>query len=254
MLNSVVTGEGNALVFLHGYGENLTLWEELVYPLQDNYKVITIDLPGFGESHSIGDKITLDLVAQHVNKHIRIDLGISNYYVFGHSLGGYVALALADLFPETIKGLGLINSSSYADPPDKKENRIKTADFINKYGVSFFLKSFVPDLFTQENQIQLADKVQKVVQMGQNLPVNVLTSYMLAMKDRPDRSHVLSNTKKTLFIAGEKDSRISAEDINSQLNLLKNPILSQVISHVAHMSMYEAEIELREIILSFLSD
>lgn len=252
MLNSIVAGEGKAIVFLHGYGEDLSLWEELVKPLQEYYKLITVDLPGFGKSRPLGDQITIDEVAQVVNNHLCLDLGINNYNVFGHSLGGYVALALADLFPDNVEGLGLINSSSLADPPDKKENRVKTANFIAKYGVSFFLKSFVPDLFTQENQNRLADKVEKVVKMGQNLPANVLTSYMLAMKDRPDRSHVLSNIKKGLFIAGEKDSRISAQDIESQINSLKNPSWGQVYQNVAHMSMYEAENELRTTILSFL--
>ncbi|MEN8247797.1 MAG: alpha/beta hydrolase [Bacteroidota bacterium] len=251
MLYSNVVGEGKALVFLHGFSEDLTLWDELADSLKEYHKIITIDLPGFGKSPATGGGFSLDDIAELVNSHILNDLGINNYIVFGHSLGGYVTLAIADLFPDNVKGVGLINSTSYADSPEKKENRLKTVDFINKHGASFFLKSFVPELFTPQNQKLLAGKVEKVLIMGQDLPESVLTSYMLAMRDRPDRSHLLSEIENFLFIGGEEDSHFTIEQMTTQIESLKDSSYGQILKKIAHMSMFEGKTELLSEILRF---
>jgi pimeloyl-ACP methyl ester carboxylesterase len=158
MLNSIVSGNGLPVVFIHGYGEDLSLWDDLRATLSQKYKVIAIDLPGFGKSQPIDGPFSLNQIAEIVHDYITLNLQIEQFIVLGHSLGGYISLALAESFPNSVLAFGLINSTSFADKDEKKANREKTVEFINKYGAAFFLQAFVPNLFTPANQSRLKKK------------------------------------------------------------------------------------------------
>ena len=253
MIHSRVTGIGLPIVFIHGYGEDHSLWNDISPSLSEKYKLITLDLPGFGKSTPIKGPFSLEAVAELVHQHITVVLKIPTYLVFGHSLGGYISLSLAKLFPKAIIGFGLINSTSLADSIEKKENRLKVIDFINKHGGEFFLTSFVPALFTPENQLLLKDKVNSVLAMGANIPQNVLTDYMLAMRDRNDYSGLLKKHENVLFVAGEEDSHFTMQDYSTQLGLLQCPEHGHVFTKTAHMSMFEDQKRLILCILAMLN-
>ncbi len=254
MLHSEESGNGLPVILLHGFGEDLTLWQEIVPPLAASYRVITLDLPGFGQSPLPAAPFTLDEVAGNVHQHLQSAYQIKKYVVLGHSLGGYVSLALAELFPTAIAGLGLINSTAFADSEEKKGLRDKTVTFINQHGSAFFLRSFVPDLFAEKNRGTLASEVQKVFRMGENLPTKVLTAYMLAMRNRPDRTDVLKNLRHVFIAGGLHDRHVPYKDVESQINRLTDPHHGHIYQNVAHMSMYEARNELENDILMFLNE
>jgi pimeloyl-ACP methyl ester carboxylesterase len=253
MLNSEVSGNGLPVVFIHGYAEDLSLWKGLSATLSKNYKFIAIDLPGFGKSQPIDSPFSVFDVAEVVHEHITKSLGIEQFVVLGHSLGGYVCLALAKAYPQSIISFGLINSTSFADTEEKRTNRLKTVDFINKHGASFFLQSFVPNLFSPQNQTKHAKNVQDVLNMGVNLPSSVLTSYMLAMRNRPDLSALLSSQENILLVAGLLDPHFLYKDIMLEIGLLKQSKNGHIFKDVAHMSMIEAEKQLTIVIASFLN-
>ena len=181
-----------------------------------------------------------------------ISLQIEQFVVFGHSLGGHVSLAIAKSYPQAVLGFGLINSTSYADSKEKKENRIKTIDFINKHGGAFFLESFVPNLFTPANRLKLNKDVSRVTQMGNNIPEAVLIAYISAMSNRPDLSGLLSQQENILLVAGILDSHFSYNDIISEIGLLKQRKNGHIFNNVAHMSMIEADKQLKLVITDFL--
>ena len=252
MINSRVLGKGSTVVLLHGFGENLSLWDNLAESLSKNHQVISIDLPGFGQSSAINAPFSIDDVAEHIHNYLNKDLGVEKYIVLGHSLGGYVTLSLAENHPKAVLGFGLINSTSFADSPEKKENRIKTANFIRKHSASFFLNSFVPNLFSESNRVKMEQEIDFVIAMGENLSATVLADYMMAMKNRQDRSHVLPNLSNTLIVGGQEDTGISPEDYRRQFLLQKSSNHSHLLSSVGHMSMYEAPDELYSIVKNFL--
>jgi pimeloyl-ACP methyl ester carboxylesterase len=253
MLNSEVTGDGLPVVLIHGYGEDLSLWNELTSTISQKNKIIAVDLPGFGKSMPIKAPFSLFDVADIVHDHITQSLGIAQFIALGHSLGGYICLALAKSYPQSILTFGLINSTSFADTEEKRTNRLKTVDFINKHGASFFLQSFVPNLFSPPNQTKYAKDVQRVLNMGVNLPSSVLTSYMLAMRNRPDLSALLSSQENILLVAGLLDPHFLYQDIMLEIGLLKQSKNGHIFKDVAHMSMIEAEKQLTIVIASFLN-
>ena len=252
MLHSEVTGDGLPVVLIHGYGEDLSLWKELTSTLSKKNKIIAVDLPGFGKSLPIEAPFTLFDVADIVHDHVTQSLGIEQFVTLGHSLGGYICLALAKSYPQSVLTFGLINSTSFADTEEKKANRLKTIDFINKHGASFFLRSFVPNLFTPENQIKHTKDLLRVLVMGNNIPNSVLTSYMSAMRNRPNLSYLLSSQENILLVAGLLDPHFLYKDIMLEIRLLKQFKNGHCFDGVAHMSMIEARTELEIVIANFL--
>jgi pimeloyl-ACP methyl ester carboxylesterase len=117
-----VSGQGSALVFLHGYLESSQIWNGFIDRFVKTHKVICIDLPGHGKSEVIAKVHTMEQMAQIVNVVIEEE-GIDRLVLFGHSLGGYVTMEFVNQYPRKIQGYCLFHSTCFADDDDKKLNR-----------------------------------------------------------------------------------------------------------------------------------
>lgn len=128
-LNYMVSGEGPVLVLIHGFGEHSSTWSAQLnaFPL---FKLIIPDLPGSGESEMIDD-MSMEGMAESLNAILQFE-SIDNIIMLGHSMGGYVTLAFAELYGQLLQGFGLIHSTAFADSAEKKEDRLKGIDFIKK--------------------------------------------------------------------------------------------------------------------------
>ena len=107
-------GKGAAIVLLHGFLENLSMWNEITPHLLKKNRIIAIDLLGHGQSNCLGYVHTMELFAETVEAVLK-HLKIRKCTLIGHSLGGYVVLAFAEKNPQKIKGLCLLNSTSNED-------------------------------------------------------------------------------------------------------------------------------------------
>ena len=148
-VNYTIHGEGLPLIFLHGFNENLHVWDSIIPTVSKNYKCILIDLPGFGKSH-LPSNLSIKYMADSVHRVIE-DMALEKPIVIGHSMGGYVTLELVNNFPELISGAGLFHSTAFADSEEKKENRLKTLDFLDKNPVDSFFNVFIQGLFAPQN-------------------------------------------------------------------------------------------------------
>src|ERR1035437_2147572 len=104
-------GKGRVIVLLHGFLESLEIWEELSAKLSKRFRVIAIDLPGHGQTPVIGYIHSMELMAECV-KAVMDSLDLRKYVVVGHSMGGYAALAFAELFPQRVAGLCIFHSTA----------------------------------------------------------------------------------------------------------------------------------------------
>src|ERR1700728_3502684 len=128
-----IIGKGKPVLFLHGFAEDGNVWQYQIDFLKDHYQIIVPDIPGSGRS-SIADWINnIDSLAESV-KAILDEEQIINCTVIGHSLGGYITLALAEKYPKLLNGFGLFHSSAFADTEEKKQARLKSIDFIKTNG------------------------------------------------------------------------------------------------------------------------
>ena len=228
-----------ALVLLHGFCENNTLWDHIIPKLSYSGQIIAPNLPGFGGEPLTLEHFTLTDIATKIHTHL-VNLEVNSCICIGHSLGGYISLALKKLYPEFVIKVGLLHSSAYADTIEKKEARNKLIILLNNQSTTTFLSSFVPSLFSDTNKEALKSEIKKVIKMSDGLEAKTIQSYAKAMRDREDNIDILTKEGSFLFIAGEYDNAVPIEISRNQIDILKDKTNSYLLKKVAHMGMYES--------------
>jgi len=227
-------GNGPSLLLIHGFPMNSQVWDEFRIPLSKHFNVITIDLPGFGVSSSLKEGFSIDDVAENVIGWLE-KKRINNCVVIGHSLGGYVALAMARRKPEMLAGVGLFHSTAQPDSDERKASRLKVVEFIDRNGVLAFTSNFIPPLFANQEH----PAIEKVRSIAIKSASDTVKGYTLAMRNRPSTTDVLEIfDKPILFLAGSKDAGIPVESVLEQASMCQRPDV-QVLEGVAHMGMFE---------------
>ena len=250
MLNYKITGQGEVLVLIHGFCEDLSLWER-VHSFLPNYTVLSVDLPGFGGS-TLSDDMSIGSMALQISD-LLVDLGIDKCTVIGHSLGGYVALEFTELFREKVAGLGLFHSTAFEDSEEKKINRNKTFNFIQKHGVGNFANSFVSTLFFIDNRIHFEKKIEELTEVVKNTNIDAVLKTTEAMRDRKSKVSVLKDTDiPVLFIVGKEDQAVPMVKSLEQCYLPKDSIV-HFYDKTGHMGMFEREVETNNAIKNFMS-
>lgn len=244
-----VQGEGLPIVFIHGFGANRKVWDNFI-PKDHSYKVIAIDLPGAGDSELYEGSIARK--AKIVNA-VLIAEQIAKCVMVGHSMGGYTTLAFAKLYEEKLLGYCLFHSQANGDSAEKKKVRNKIARFIENHGSARFFNEFVSNLFADSFVSKNAPILEEVANFGAQMSDKAVINQLKAMRDRPDSSEVLTQSKVPVcFIIGGQDTAILAEDSLKQTYL---PALSSIhiLPEVGHMGMYEAKEETWKIVEEFIS-
>ncbi|MFN3839545.1 MAG: alpha/beta fold hydrolase [Cyclobacteriaceae bacterium] len=240
-------GSGFPVVFLHGFCETHEIWNGILPHLENSWRVLAADLPGFGKSHLPATLASIDDVAE-VIIHWLESIKINRCVMFGHSLGGYVTLAVASKKPDVLASFGLIHSTAYADSEEKRLNRNRVIDFVKHHGVDPFVESFIPPLFANPQH----HRVREIVKMGKTTSLDTLIAYTAAMRDRPERIAVLKDfAGSILLVAGKDDRLITVESVRQQALLCKRPVIT-VLEGVAHMGMVESETQTVQALQSFL--
>lgn len=219
-MNLSIQGTGDrAILFIHGFCETMGIWETFSAGLKDEYTVITIDLPGHGESVLIKSEFSIEDIADHVMNELKSH-GINQCFVIGHSLGGYISLALCELYPESITGFGLFSSTTFPDDEEKKKVRDKVGSFIEEHGHKEFIDSFVPNLFTPENRRKFTAEIENLKLEAYKTSTESIVAYSQAMKNRPDRTQLLSSDKPKFIIAGDRDMAVKIDASREMLGYI----------------------------------
>ncbi|HSZ72729.1 MAG TPA: alpha/beta hydrolase [Cytophagaceae bacterium] len=254
MLSYYAIGKGKVVVLLHGFCEDHTLWKDYADKLSDTYYVIVPELPGFGQSSpEFGEAVSIEYYARRVHELLEQLVHTEERVTFiGHSLGGYVALAFADFYPERINGFGLFHSTAFPDSEEKKQNRDKVAQYIQDKGVPAFTDNFVEPLFYVGNRQRFQAEINVVKQQARLTSREGAVAATLAMKERSDRTSVLKETKvPVLFIAGKKDTSVPIEKSLEQCHLPEKSLV-YFLDNVGHMGMIEAKEECFVVVKSFI--
>jgi pimeloyl-ACP methyl ester carboxylesterase len=243
-------GSGPALVFLHGFCESKEIWQDFVTPLAADHRVILIDLPGFGANTAPQPEYTMERAAAFVQQTLT-ELQVDKSLVIGHSMGGYVALALAEKSPRLLAGLALFHSSALPDTEEKKENRNKTRDFIRKHGVDTFMDAFVAPLFFEGNREAQQDAIARLTRMGKQAPEEAILGALAGMRDRPDRTPVLKAVDyPVLMIAGKQDPAVPLEQTLQQCHLPKESHVL-FLDRTGHQGLFEKPRETLQALQAF---
>lgn len=228
-------GQGSAIILIHGFCETHEIWSGFDTRLSKYGRVISIDLPGFGSSPLPSTPFTIDAIAEIVLKWLK-ENHIKDPLLVGHSLGGYVVLAMAAMDPQYCHQLVLFHSTIYADTEEKKANRNKVIDFVSSNGVAPFIQTFVPSLFYSKSHPEL----ERVKSICAKTPLKTLVEYTKAMRDRPSREEFFKTYKgNSLIIAGEQDEIIPLE-VSSKMSSMGAKADFLCLKDTGHMGMIEA--------------
>ncbi len=198
-------GKGTPMVLLHGFPLDHHLWDGVVPLLEDQFDLIVPDLRGFGGSSTVDSFYSMEDYASDVAA-LLDHLGIPKAAIVGHSMGGYVALAFARLFPDRVSGLGLVSSQVLDDAPERKEGRYKSAAEVADKGISSVVETMTPK-FTSDTRLQeyartSMDKQQPAAYIGA----------LKAMAERVDSTPLLSTISyPVVLIHGDADSLIPVD-------------------------------------------
>ena len=228
---------GEVVVLLHGFLQSLDVWSSYVLTYMHDLRVITIDLPGHGHTESFSEVHSMDFMARIV-KTVLEEAGVDQCVMIGHSMGGYVALAFAEKFPYTLRGLGLINSHALSDSEQHQFSRRGVCEQVKENRASYIV-NFVPTLFDDHNRAALMQDIKDLQDQCLETKAEAIIAAQKGMMSRPSRIGVLQQLEiPVLFIYGKNDNRIPLEIAITQAML---PHHSEILllDRVGHMAFME---------------
>lgn len=232
------SGKGTAIVLLHGFLENSTMWKELAPGWSRKYRIITIDLLGHGLTGCLGYIHTMEDMADAVHAVLH-ELRIRKAIFVGHSMGGYVSLAFAELYPDMVKGIVLQNSTSRADSDERKANRDRAIKAV-KENYTAFVRMSIANLFSEGNRERLDAEIETVKQEALKIPLQGIVAALEGMKARKDREVILHFAPyPVLLVLGRQDPVLNYDDSLEQAEGTPVKLITYPDGHMSHIENRE---------------
>ncbi|MBK9453689.1 MAG: alpha/beta hydrolase [Bacteroidetes bacterium] len=242
-------GQGPVVLLLHGFCESHLIFDSLLPQLTSDYRVVAPDLPGHGGTPWDKGIRTMDDFACWL-RDLLDALEVEQCVLIGHSMGGYVAAAFAELFPERLRGLGMLHSTALGDAEERKENRTKSMAFVEQNGKELFLRAFVASLFHDPEPRWLME----LTDITAPTDTDAIVACLRMMRDRPDRSAIVGALAvPVMYITGGLDGLVSPERSRQELAQLPLALLHR-IPEASHMGMYEAPERVIAAVLSLVEN
>jgi len=227
-------GHGDSIILLHGFLENSSMWSFIKPDLLKKHRVICMDLLGHGRTGSLGKVHSMEDMASTLEA-LMDHLGLEKVIIFGHSMGGYVALAFADLFPYYIRGLALINSTPLPDTKEKciMRDRAIKAVVQNK---RLFVNMAVQNLFAEKNHVSLKDEIQLTKNVAIQTSLQGIVAALEGMKIRKNRVEVLKKINcKKMIVIGRNDMVMDVGALDKTIRNINIEIIEFSDGHMSHI-------------------
>ncbi|MBR2452350.1 MAG: alpha/beta hydrolase [Rikenellaceae bacterium] len=240
------------VVLLHGYLESLCVWSDFEECIKRDMRVIALDIPGHGVSEVVGDVHSMEFVADVVAE-ILSQQGVKKATIVGHSMGGYVAMAMLERHPEMVEAIVMFHSTPFADSDEKKANREREIACIQA-GKKDALAALSPaQAFASDNLKRFRGDIEGLTEQIYMTDDDGICALLRGMMARPDRSKVLAEARiPKLFIFGRKDNYIGAETAERMIE--QNPDAQVAwLENSGHMGFIEQEKESAEILTNFIN-
>ena len=239
------------IVLLHGYLESMLVWEDFIPLLYKQARVVTLDLPGHGISVVTGECHTMEYLADVVAEAMTT-LGVERFTVVGHSMGGYVALALAEHHADRLEGVVLLSSTPNPDTEEKRENRRREISLV-KSGKKDMLARVAPAAgFAESNRKRLKDYIDDLAEQVHVTEDEGIVALLNGMIERKDQNQMLQTSAvRQLFILGRKDGYIVPEVAEQ---MVANHPQAEVVwlDESGHMGFIEEPERTAEALLNFV--
>jgi pimeloyl-ACP methyl ester carboxylesterase len=234
------SGEGDAIILLHGYLESSEVWDSFAEKLAGSFRVICVDLPGHGLSDIYGGTHTMEFMAGVV-RDLCMKLSLEKVFLAGHSLGGYVALAFVELFPENLSGYCLFHSHPLPDSPEAIQKRKREITIVEAGKKDIMYPENVEKMFATANIDTFRLAVERSRQIAARIPDEGIIAVLNGMMQRPSRVGVMEKgIVPCLWILGAMDNYIPCDTIRETVKLPVNAKVV-VLENSGHMGFVEEE-------------
>jgi pimeloyl-ACP methyl ester carboxylesterase len=246
----ITMGEGRPLVLLHGYLEAKEVWDPLTEVLSNSFRVISVDLPGHGESGILSDIHTMEMMAEAVREVI-IHEKCKKIIMAGHSMGGYVTLAFAEMFPELLAGYVLFHSHPHADSPETVAKRNREIAIVSAGRKNLMYPSNVSMMFAEKNMKHMAEALARSELIASRCPDEGIIAVLKGMMARPSRVQVIEEGRlPLLWILGRHDLYFAPETALGNVKLPHNTSVV-ILEETGHLGFIEETERSAEVIIQF---
>jgi pimeloyl-ACP methyl ester carboxylesterase len=246
-------GAGKPVVLLHGHPLNRSMWSEQVEVMQQDYRVVCPDLPGYGETPLVSDVSTMNEMAQDVAALLDY-LKLETVILGGLSMGGYAALEFYNLFPKRIFAFILADTKAASDAEEARQKRLETAEKIEKEGIEPLAEEMLPKMLAPTTHSSKPETVERVRQMILATKPAAAAAALRGMAERNDHTKLLAEINvPTLVLVGEMDELTPPAEAEKMHRAINESRLVK-ISNAGHLSPLENPAEFNKALLGFLSD
>ncbi|MCL4545200.1 MAG: alpha/beta hydrolase [Chloroflexi bacterium] len=242
-------GTGPVLLFLHAFPLNRHMWRPQVEYLKSVARCLTLDWRGFGESDSAPDPYPMEMMAGDALA-VLDAVGVQRAVVVGLSMGGYAALALAELAPQRLQGLVLASTKAEPDSEEVREARCAQRELVLRNGVPSLVPAQLPRLVSAAAAEDLKHWVRDMIL---DTSVSGAVGALRGMEQRSDRTQVLSQLHyPSLFIAGHDDAVTPPAVVAAMARISPRGKMIE-LKRAGHLSNLEAPEQFCAALRSFLT-
>ena len=246
------TNGAPALIFLHGFPLNKSMWNLQAKALEDDYRIITCDIRGHGNSGSGDQDFSIELFMSDLIA-LMDALNIRKTALCGLSMGGYIALRAVEDYPERFDALILSDTTCIADTSEAKEKRMKAIESIKKSGMEQYAGESIKNFFADESFTARVEEIAAVREMIVKTPEQSLSRTLLALSVRKETCSKLPAIKiPALILVGKEDKITPPSAAQFMHEKIKGSSL-HIIEHAGHLSNLENPGEFNALLKKFMA-
>ncbi|MFL6256210.1 MAG: alpha/beta fold hydrolase [Pyrinomonadaceae bacterium] len=244
-------GKGAALVLLHGFPFDRSMWRGQAAALGGEFRVVAPDLRGMGETPLGNGAVTMEVLAEDVSALLG-ELNLGRVVMGGLSMGGYVAFEFVRKFPERVRALVLADTRPQADTEEGRRAREENAQRALKEGMVPIVESMLPKLLAAETRERGGEVLERVREMMLGTSPEGAAAALRAMAGRRNQAELLPSIKvPTLIIVGDEDSITPPSDAEAMSAKIEGSRLF-IIESAGHLSNVERPEEFNRALVEFL--
>ncbi len=227
------------LLLIHGFPLDHSMWQPNLEALGSVAHVLAPDLLAFAAASEVPEVLTMEDLADQLKAQLDAQ-GIQRTVLCGLSMGGYVALAFLERWPERVAGFILCNTRSTGDTEEGKQGREATALDALAKGSAVIARAMVPKLLSEHTRSTAPELANTVEVMIARQRPEAIAAASRGMALRPDRTSILRESDTpTLIITSENDALMPLPTSQSMADASAHSTL-MVLPHAGHLSNMEA--------------
>jgi 3-oxoadipate enol-lactonase len=238
-------GSGNAIVLIHGFLLDHSIWDAIVPPLTPHARVVRPDLRGLGRSSVTPGPYLIEALAGDIAALLDA-LRIESATIVGHSLGGYVALAFFRMYRERVSALGLVGSRFVNDTEQAARERYALADRAEREGIMPVVDAFLPRFYAETVYKENPALVERTRELCAKTDPNGAAAHLRGAAQRVDARDLVEDIDVPfLFAMGDQDAIMGMTEVETIVPRIPRAKLA-LLPACGHMPMFEAEDQLAE--------